>query len=109
MSVTRVKIVDRLSAADAIKQLDEADLRYLNALIVERLKLIHQAKTTALMSRFSAGDRVGFTARDGSYRQGLVTRLNQKTVSVLGDDRRQWKVSPALLELIRAADDVLWG
>jgi len=35
-----VKIVDRVSAVEAIKRLNEEDLLFLNRLIVERLKLI---------------------------------------------------------------------
>ena len=37
-----VKIVDRVSAVEAIRQLGEDDLRFLNRLIVERLKLLSQ-------------------------------------------------------------------
>jgi len=37
-----VKIVDRVSAVEAIKRLGEEDLLFLNRLIVERLKFISQ-------------------------------------------------------------------
>ena len=37
-----VKIVDRVSAVEAIKRLNEEDLLFLNRLIVERLKLIYE-------------------------------------------------------------------
>ena len=55
-----VKIVDRVSAVEAITLLNEEDLLFLNRLIVERLKLISQARATSLMTRFTQGDRVGF-------------------------------------------------
>jgi hypothetical protein len=45
-----VKIIDRLSAVEAIKRLNKDDLLFLNRLIVERLKLISQAKSTMLMA-----------------------------------------------------------
>ncbi|MGR9117705.1 MAG: hypothetical protein ACU85E_18360, partial [Gammaproteobacteria bacterium] len=57
-----VKIVDRVSAVEAIKRLNEEDLLFLNRLIVERLNLISQARATTLMTSFTKGDRVGFQA-----------------------------------------------
>lgn len=61
-----VKIIDRISAVEAIKRLNEEDLLFLNRLIVERLKLISQAKSTSLMASFTKGDWVGklFDDRD---------------------------------------------
>ncbi|KAA3608000.1 MAG: hypothetical protein DWQ01_13045 [Planctomycetota bacterium] len=95
-----VKIVDRLSAVEAIKRLNEEDLLFLNELIVERLKLISQARATGLMARFSLGDRVSFQTPNGRELEGRVLRLNKKTVSVVTDEG-QWNVSPALLHLVQ--------
>jgi hypothetical protein len=100
-----VRIVDRISAVEAIKQLDEDDLLFLNRLIVERLKLISQAKATGMMANFSKGDRVGFQTPDGCKVEGIVLRLNKKTVSIVTDDAHQWNVAPGLLHLIRSAGD----
>ena len=103
-----VKIVDRVSAVEAIKRLNEEDLLFLNRLIVERLKLISQAKSTSLMASFTKGDRVGFQAPDGRMLEGIVLRLNKKTVSVATDDGNQWNVAPGLLRLVQSAEDVQW-
>ncbi|HQU17177.1 MAG: hypothetical protein B7Z66_12695 [Chromatiales bacterium 21-64-14] len=103
-----VKIVDRVSAVEAIKRLGEEDLLFLNRLIVERLNLISQAHATTQMTGFTRGDRVGFQAPDGRMREGVVLRLNKKTVSVATDDGHQWNVAPGLLRLIRSAGDVQW-
>jgi hypothetical protein len=73
-----VKIVDRVSAVEAIKRLNEEDLLFLNRLIVERLKLISQARATTLMASFTKGDRVGFQAPDGRMLEGVVLRLNKR-------------------------------
>jgi len=62
MKPGNVKITDRVSAVEAIKQLGEDDLLFLNRLIVERLKLISQAKSTSQMAHFSIGDLVSFPA-----------------------------------------------
>ena len=95
-----VKIVDRTSAVEAVKNLDEDDLRFLNRLIVERLKLISQARATMLMTSFTQGDRVEFDAADGDLLQGTVVRLNKKTVSILTDGGARWNVFPGLLRPI---------
>ena len=101
-----VKIIDRVSAVEAIKRLGEDDLIFLNRLIVERLKLIAQARATTLMTSFTRGDRVGFQAPDGRNIEGTVLRLNKKTVSVATDDGHQWNVAPGFLRLIRSAGDL---
>lgn len=100
-----VKIIDRVSAVEAIKRLDEEDLLFLNRLIVERLRLISQARATGLMATFTRGDRVGFQAPDGRPVEGVVLRLNQKTVSIATDDGHQWNVAPGLLRLIRSVGE----
>jgi hypothetical protein len=93
-----VRIVDRFSAVEAIKRLGEEDLLFLNRLIVERLNLISQAHATTLMTNFAKGDQVGFQASDGRMLEGLVLRLNKKTVSV----------APGLLRLIQSAGNIQW-
>ena len=60
MTGESLELVDRAGAAEAIRRMGEEDLRYLNRLIVERLKLIHQARSTAMLAHFSVGDRVSF-------------------------------------------------
>ena len=100
VSTGEIRIIDRVSAAEAIKRLDEEDLLFLNRLIVDRLKLLSQVKASNLMIQFSQGDRVGFQSSDGRMQEGVVLRLNKKTVSVATDDGHQWNVAPGLLRLI---------
>jgi hypothetical protein len=88
---------DRNTAMEAIRHLGEEDLRFLNRLIIERLKLIAQARSTALMTRFNIGDRVGFRAPSGEWKSGVVQKLNKKTVTVLTDKGHHWNVSPGFL------------
>jgi hypothetical protein len=102
MTSGSLKIIDRDSAIEAIKRLGENDLRFLNRLIIERLQLISQAKSTALMASFTRGDRVGFQAPDGKFLQGVVLKLNKKTISVTTDDGNQWNVAPGLLHRIKS-------
>ena len=94
-----VTILDKETAVEAVSRLGVGDLRYLNRLIVERLKLMRQARTLDAMSRFSVGDLVSFETREGQKFTGTVKRLNRKTVSVAvkGDTARWWNVSPTVL------------
>lgn len=108
MSSITVKIADRVSAAEAIKQLNEDDLRFLNRLIVERLNTLVQTRTATLITSFAKGDLVGFRASDGRMLEGVVLRLNRKTISVATEDGHQWNVSPGLLHLIQSARDIQW-
>lgn len=100
-----VKIVDRVSAVEAIKRLGEEDLLFLNQLIVERLKLISQARSTSLMAAFGVGDLVSFNDSDGRKVKGTILRLNKKTISITTFDNHRWNVAPDLLCLEKAAGE----
>lgn len=93
-----VRFLDRDSATRSIGELGEADLRFLNRLIVERLKLLDRARSTALMAEFHRGQRVRFRGPSGQEIERNVVRLNAKTVGILTDDGERWNVAPALLE-----------
>lgn len=90
-------ILDREMFVQALRYMGEDDLLYLNRMVVERLNLLAQARSTVQLAQFAEGDRVEFTANDGAVKQGTVIRLNKKTASLLADDGQNWKVSPALL------------
>jgi hypothetical protein len=97
---------DKQGAAEAIRKMGEDDLRFLNRLICERLKLISQAKSTVLMARFGVGDRVAFETTAGQKKTGVIFRLNKKTASVRTDDGGRWNVHPGFLESIKPAPEV---
>jgi hypothetical protein len=93
----RFDLVDRAAAAEAIRRMNEDDLRFLNRLIVERLKLISQARSTTMLARFNLGDRVSFPTNTGERKTGVIIRLNKKTASIATDDGQQWNVHPSFL------------
>ena len=94
---TKQTVLDRELFAQALRHLGEEDLLYLNRMVVERLNLLAQAKSTVQLAQFTEGDRVHFTTGDGITKYALVVRLNKKTASLLTDDGQNWKVSPQLL------------
>ena len=90
-------VLDRNLFTEALRHMGEQDLIYLNRMVVERLNLLAQAKSTVQLAQFSEGDRVGFTTQDGTLKRGVIVRLNKKTASLRTDDGQNWKVSPGLL------------
>jgi len=98
MQQGNVKLLDRNSAVEAIKNLNEEDLLLVNRLIIERLKLISQAKSIRLMADFSSGDRIWFHGPDGQSKKGTILRLNKKTASIRTGDGHTWNVHPGFLK-----------
>lgn len=79
-----------------VETLDEDQLHILYHVVAERLRLAQMARTLYAMSNFHVLDRVSFS-HNGKYYEGVVTRLNQKTVAVTLDDGSRWNVAPGFL------------
>lgn len=81
-----------------------AQLRELNARIVERLKYLSSVNTIKSMGKLHLGQQVCFDA-DGETIVGTLIKLNQKTVVIAAQDGLSWKVSPQLIRpVIEQAD-----
>lgn len=93
-----VKLFDKASAIEAIKHLNEEDLRFLNRIIIERIEVLHKARYSRQMLDFSIGDRVAFVDTTGETSKGIVSWLNRKTLSIIVDGGMQWNVSPCFLK-----------
>lgn len=104
MENERSEFLDRAAAAEAIRRMGEEDLRYLNRLIVERLNLLGQARSTVMLAKFSVGDRVSFQSSTGERKTGIIVRLNKKTASIATDDGQHWNVAPGFLTAVRPGD-----
>lgn len=91
------ELINPADIADAIRLLSEDELIYLNRLIVDRLKLLNQARSTVMLSRFDVGNRVSFSSSTGDRKSGVIARLNKKTASVITDDGQRWNVHPGFL------------
>ena len=87
-----------------IDRLSEPELIDLNQRIVERLRFLSQMRSHRAMLKFRIGDRVAFQTDQLRVIQGVITRYNKKTVSVIADDGSRWTVSPGLLNPVRATD-----
>ncbi|HUX08306.1 MAG TPA: hypothetical protein VMX35_13445, partial [Acidobacteriota bacterium] len=75
----------------------EEELLYLNRLVVERLKLISQEKSTRAMGRFNIGEMVEFEDNAGARKTGRIVKLNKKTATIITTEGQHWNVAPGLL------------
>lgn len=95
------------TAMQTINSLGMEDLRFLNRLIVDRMRAIVNNSRKSVMGNFQPGNRVRFIASSGETKTGTVIRINQKTISVAVDgDQGWWKVSPELLKHIGASSGI---
>jgi hypothetical protein len=86
-----------------IDKLTEEELIDLNRRIIERLRLLQQMRAHRQMLEFKIGDRVTFQADGRGAVEGMLTRYNRKSVTIITDDGHHWNVSPALLSKVTAA------
>jgi hypothetical protein len=83
-----------------IDKLTEAELIDLNHRVVERLRLLKQMRAHLEMMEFKIGDRVTFQSDHGGNVEGMLTRYNRRSVTVITDDGHRWNVSPGLLRKV---------
>jgi hypothetical protein len=89
-----------------IDQLTIDELVALSHRIVERIKFLEHAQAHLDMMAFNLGARVSFDSQYGRQ-LGTLVKFNRKTVTVLGDDGRQWRISPQLLSKVKDAGAVV--
>jgi hypothetical protein len=87
--------------------LNEAELIALHNAVVDRLHYLHQQKTTHALLELAIGERVVFEDNYGQPQAGIVIRRSRKTVTVHGDNGRQWNVSPQLLRKEKRAGEYI--
>lgn len=83
-----------------LDELSYDELMALNHEIVERLKFLDSVNAFNEMRSLELGAKVSFDSSMGKQ-VGTVIKHNQKTVGVLSESGRRWKVSPHLLTLVK--------
>ena len=89
-----------------VESLDEGQLHALSQVVAQRLQLTQKAHALAAMSQFHVLDRVSFVHNKERY-EGTVTRLNQKTISIVLDDGTRWNVAPSLLTKVADREETV--
>lgn len=82
-----------------IESMSYEELMALNERIVDRLNHLDTIESIEAMSSLNIGSKVSFDSNKGRQ-TGRVVKLNTKTVRVISEDGRNWKVSPYLLTKI---------
>ncbi|UQG62716.1 hypothetical protein MIH18_22700 (plasmid) [Marinobacter sp. M3C] len=83
-----------------IEDMSIDQLLELNQYICQRIDELQEHETLQALSQLRVGLKVTFEGREGPV-LGIVTKINRKSVIVLGDERKQYKVSPGLLRPLR--------
>ena len=84
-----------------IEDMSIDQLLELNQYICQRIDQLRDQENLQSISQLRVGLKVTFEGREGPV-LGIVTKINRKSVIVLGDDgRKQYKVSPDLLRPLR--------
>ncbi|MBI4376456.1 MAG: hypothetical protein HY549_08405 [Elusimicrobia bacterium] len=78
-----------------IDKLSLEELLDLNKRVVRRVEYLQSLKTRAHLDRFEPGDRVSFQS-EGRMIEGMVVRVNQKTLSIKTKDT-YWRIHPRFL------------
>ena len=107
-----------------IEKLSLDELIDLNRRVVRRIQYLASLKTRAELDRFEVGDRVSFQSDpstlaqgrperseaqskdDGRAVEGIVVRVNRKTLSVRTRDTH-WNIHPKFLTRVQTADPAL--
>ena len=84
-----------------IEDLSIDQLLELNRYICQRIDELQDQENLQALSQLRVGLKVTFEGREGPV-LGIVTKINRKSVIVLGEEgRKQYKVSPELLRPLR--------
>ncbi len=86
-----------------IDNLSMEELEDLNDRIIERLKFLDSVKAQQAMMAFNLGTQVTFESSKRGRQFGTIIKFNRKTVVVLTEDRKQWRVPPYILTPIKDA------
>ena len=80
-----------------IDKLTESELIDLNNRVVARLNFLQQMRAHAHMLDFSIGERVSFEPDGHPELNGIISKYNRKTVTIITENGQRWNVAPAYL------------
>ena len=79
------------------------ELMQLNHRVVERIKMLQSMQAHVDMMAFNLGTKVSFDTDQGRV-VGTLVKYNRKTVNVVTDDGRHYRVTPGLLSAVKDVD-----
>jgi len=73
--------------------------------IHERLKLLDNMRAHQSMMAHNLGDKVCFDGGQCGYQAGTLIKFNRKTVNVVTDEGRQWRIPPHIMRPFKDSDE----
>ena len=83
-----------------IEDMSIDQLLELNRYICQRIDELQDQEALQIISQLRIGTKVMFEGNQGPV-AGIVTKINRKSVIVVGDGMKQYKVSPGLLRPLK--------
>ena len=83
-----------------IEDMSIDQLLELNRYICQRIDELQDQEALQIISQLHIGTKVMFEGNHGPV-AGIVTKINRKSVIVVGDGMKQYKVSPGLLRPLK--------
>ena len=84
-----------------IDELSLDELLDLNEQICLRIDYLRARNDMLMLSHLRLGQQVNFMAPEGRV-FGTLIKLNKKSVVIVSDDKKQWKVPPALVNVVKS-------
>lgn len=84
-----------------IEDMTLEQLLELNEIICERIDYLRARQDQDVLAALCLGNQVCFNNKEGQKEFGVVIKINRKTVVVLTKDKKQWKIPPGLLTIIK--------
>lgn len=72
----------------------------LNQIICERIDYLRAKQDQNVLAQIHIGNQVTFRTDEGTV-FGIVIKKNRKTVVVLSEDKRRWKLPPGMLTIVK--------
>ena len=83
-----------------IEDMTVEQLLELNRVICDRIDYLRAKQDQNVLAQIHVGNQVSFKTNEGTV-FGIVIRRNRKTVIVLTEDNRQWKLPPGALTIVK--------
>ncbi|MDP5138090.1 transposase [Rheinheimera baltica] len=83
-----------------IEDLTLDELHDLNELICKRIDYLRLQNDINVLTLLRLGQKVHFNAPEGQV-FGVVIKINKKSVLVVSEDNRQWKIPPGLVRVMK--------
>lgn len=76
----------------------------LNDMVCQRIDELRARNDMEVLRQLRLGQQVHFESQQEGRIFGKVIKINRKTVLVLSEDNRQWKLSAGMVSIIRDVD-----